>query len=223
MISIKYDEHGLVPAIVQEEGTGVVLMLAYMNEASLGMSLETGFTHFWSRSRRTFWKKGETSGHLQEIRAIHYDCDADTLLVTVRQTGAACHTGEKSCFYRLLGPGEAAAVPFNVGEILARLEGVIEDRKANPREGSHVGALLRDGGVPAAAKVLEESGEAVRAFLEKDHGQVVWEAADLLFHLLVMLHAGGADLNEVTAELQRRFDNPPRKDRTAGSPGTETV
>ncbi len=99
---IKYDERGLVPAIVQEAGTRRVLMLAYMNAASLRLSLETGYTHFWSRSRETLWKKGETSGHIQKITDIRYDCDADTLLVTVEQTGPACHTGEKSCFFRIL-------------------------------------------------------------------------------------------------------------------------
>lgn len=96
---IKYDERGLVPAIIQEESTGRVLMLAYMNQDTLRMSLETGFTHFWSRSRNQLWKKGETSGHVQEIRSVYYDCDSDTLLFHVKQTGVACHTGEMSCFF----------------------------------------------------------------------------------------------------------------------------
>jgi phosphoribosyl-ATP pyrophosphohydrolase/phosphoribosyl-AMP cyclohydrolase len=99
---IKFDERGLVPAIVQEETTGQVLMLAYMNEESLKLSMETGFTHFWSRSRQKLWKKGETSGHVQEIRSAWYDCDSDTLLFKVRQTGVACHTGKMSCFFNLI-------------------------------------------------------------------------------------------------------------------------
>lgn len=98
---LKYDANGLIPAIVQESDTGEVLMMAYMNEASLKMTLETGYTHFWSRSRRKFWKKGETSGSLQEVAAVLYDCDADTLLIKVKQHGTgACHTGERTCFYR---------------------------------------------------------------------------------------------------------------------------
>jgi phosphoribosyl-AMP cyclohydrolase len=104
---LKYDERGLIPAVVQEASTGEVLMVAYMNRESLRMTLESGYTHFWSRSRKKFWKKGETSGNVQEVREVLYDCDADTLLVKVKQHGkGACHTGERTCFYRrvTLGP-----------------------------------------------------------------------------------------------------------------------
>lgn len=101
MPELKYDERGLIPAIIQEAGNGDVLMMAYMNETSLKATIETGFTHFWSRSRQKYWKKGETSGHVQEVREILYDCDADTLLIKVKQHGAgACHTGNRTCFYR---------------------------------------------------------------------------------------------------------------------------
>lgn len=101
METLKYDENGLIPAIVQDSETGDVLMMAYMNEQSLAMTLESGYTHFWSRSRRKFWKKGETSGNVQEVRAVFFDCDADTLLISVKQQGAgACHTGNRTCFYR---------------------------------------------------------------------------------------------------------------------------
>lgn len=103
---LKYDERGLIPAVVQEASTGEVLMVAYMNRESLRMTLETGYTHFWSRSRKKFWKKGETSGNVQEVREVLYDCDADTLLVKVKQHGkGACHTGERTCFYRRVTPG----------------------------------------------------------------------------------------------------------------------
>jgi phosphoribosyl-AMP cyclohydrolase len=101
---LKYDDKGLIPAIIQEAGTGEVLMLAYMNEPSLLMTLESGYTHFWSRSRQKYWKKGETSGDLQEVKEIFYDCDEDTLLITVRQQGkGACHTGNRTCFFRTIG------------------------------------------------------------------------------------------------------------------------
>ncbi|MFO0754179.1 MAG: phosphoribosyl-AMP cyclohydrolase [Thermodesulfovibrionales bacterium] len=101
---LKYDEKGLIPAIIQDAENGDVLMMAYMNESSLAMTLETGYTHFWSRSRQKYWKKGETSGHVQEVREVLYDCDADTLLIKVKQHGAgACHTGERTCFYRKIG------------------------------------------------------------------------------------------------------------------------
>lgn len=100
---LKYDKHGLIPAVVQEAGTGEVLMVAYMDKKALRMTLETGYTHFWSRSRKKYWKKGETSGNVQEVRAILYDCDEDTLLVKVVQYGkGACHTGERTCFFRRL-------------------------------------------------------------------------------------------------------------------------
>lgn len=102
--ALKYDEKGLIPAIIQDAENGDVLMMAYMNESSLAMTLETGYTHFWSRSRQKYWKKGETSGHVQEVREVLYDCDADTLLIKVKQHGAgACHTGERTCFYRKIG------------------------------------------------------------------------------------------------------------------------
>ncbi len=104
---LKYDDKGLIPAIIQDFENGDVLMMAYMNEASLKMTIETGFTHFWSRSRQKFWKKGETSGNLQEVKEIFYDCDADTLLIKVKQHGGvACHTGNRTCFYRKIGNGQ---------------------------------------------------------------------------------------------------------------------
>lgn len=215
---IKFDERGLVPAIVQEEGTGRVLMLAYMNAESLGMSIETGFTHFWSRSRQKLWKKGETSGHLQKIRDIFYDCDLDTLLVTVEQTGPACHTGMKSCFYRMVGvPGEAENIPAGnmdqAGNILDDLQRVIADRKTNPKEGSYVSSLFGDGKDKMRAKVMEESREVVEASAEEDRDQVLYEAADLLFHMMVLLEAHDLGIDPVRQELTRRFGNPPKKDQ----------
>jgi phosphoribosyl-ATP pyrophosphohydrolase/phosphoribosyl-AMP cyclohydrolase len=208
---ITYDAQGLVPAVVQERCTGQVLMVAYMNRESLRMSLETGFTHFWSRSRRKFWKKGEESGHVQRIREIRYDCDADCLLVTVDQTGPACHTREKSCFFRVLGGGDACPVPAAGGDVLDRLEEVIRDRKANPQPGSHVTRLLAGGPEAAREKVAEESGETLEASREGDRRQIVYESADLLFHLMVLLASHDLTLAQVRDELASRFGNPPRK------------
>ncbi len=213
---IKFDERGLVPTIIQDAGTGQVLMMAYMNRESLGLSLSTGYTHFWSRSRQSLWKKGETSGHLQRICAVYYDCDADTLLVTVEQTGPACHTGHRSCFYRAAhAEGEVSPPPvLEPWRVLTDLTAVIEERKANPKEGSYVNRLLQ-GGDLVRDKVIEESQEVVEASGENDRGQVVYEAADLLFHLMVLLAAHGLDLGKVTAELAKRLGHPPKKEESA--------
>ncbi len=209
---IKYDERGLVPAIVQEAGTRRVLMLAYMNAASLRLSLETGYTHFWSRSRETLWKKGETSGHIQKITDIRYDCDADTLLVTVEQTGPACHTGSKSCFYNPLGrfEGGGAAEP---GTVLGELEAVILERKAAPRGDSYTSRLFEVGPKLIRDKVLEESRETAEASDAGDARQLVYEAADLLYHLLVLLAAHDVRIADVAGELARRAGNPPKKEQ----------
>ena len=212
--SIKFDERGLVPAIIQEEGSGRVLMLAYMNAESLKISLETGFTTFWSRSRQKLWKKGETSGHLQKVKSLFYDCDADTLLIIVEQTGPACHTGKKSCFYRAVDTpgGEGGGALFKDPlKIFSDLAGVIADRESRPQEGSYVNRLLSGGKDLIGEKVLEESGEVVEAYREKDRGEVLYEAADLVFHLMVLLHSSDLDMIDVAGELAGRFGKPPRK------------
>ena len=209
---IKFDEKGLVPAIVQEAGTGKVLMLAYMNAESLRLSRETGYTHFWSRSRQKLWKKGETSGHTQRIRNIFFDCDADTLLVTVDQTGPACHTGQKSCFFKgLEPPGEGEDIFRDPMGIFRELTAVIADRRERPVKGSYVNRLLEGGGEFIRAKVLEECREVLEASMEGDRKQVVYEAADLLFHLMILLFNEGLDMEDAAAELSGRFGRPPRK------------
>lgn len=216
---INFDERKLVPAIVQDDDSGQVLMMAYMNPESLELSLETGYTHFWSRSRKKLWKKGETSGHFQKIKAIYYDCDADTLLVSVDQTGPACHTGNKSCFFRIISNSvegkETAFIHRGSWLILRDLEEVIIDRKKNPREGSYVGKLFREGKKLIRDKILEESREVVEASAEDDSDQIVYEAADLIFHLMVLLSAHGLGIEQVKKELMRRFGNPPKKKKVA--------
>ncbi len=211
---IKFDERGLAPAIVQDASTGRVLMLAYMNPDSVRASIETGYTHFWSRSRRKLWKKGETSGHIQKIRAMYYDCDADTILVSVDQTGPACHTGHTSCFFNFLGPFTDDCMlsgPAGSWHILKDLQAVIQDRKIHPKEGSYTTRLLQGGPEKSREKVLEESAEVAEASRENDRKQIIYEAADLIYHLMVNLAAHDLDFEQVNAEIARRFGKPPKK------------
>jgi phosphoribosyl-ATP pyrophosphohydrolase/phosphoribosyl-AMP cyclohydrolase len=204
--TVAWDERGLVPAIVQDAATGRVLMLAYMNREALARTLETGQTHFWSRSRQELWHKGATSGNVQHVREIRYDCDADTLLVQVDPAGPACHTGEVSCFYRVL----SSANPFRRGQsaasnILTELFAVIRDRKANPPpEGSYTARLFAAGATEIAKKVGEEAIEVIVASAEDDKDQLVYEAADLVYHLLVLLAQHDVDIEALYAELERR-------------------
>lgn len=197
----------LVPAIVQDYMSGEVLMLAYMNEESLKRTLATGTTWFWSRSRNQLWNKGETSGHKQVVKQVRYDCDGDTYLVLVDQIGVACHTGNRSCFYRSMYPKESersSAMGWSSGRFLDELEVVIRQRQQERPAGSYTARLL-DGGEPVmTAKILEESREVVDAVKGNDNGQVVDEAADLLYHLLVLLASRGLSLAAVTEELERR-------------------
>ena len=137
--SLTYDEHGLIPAVVQEAETGEVLMVAWMDRNAVASTLATGLTHFWSRSRQAAWRKGETSGHSQHVRGVYADCDADTLLVQVHQDGVACHTGSRTCFFTSLqGPGAAA-------NMLDRIEQIVASRKTSAPAGSYVAGLLAKG------------------------------------------------------------------------------
>lgn len=196
---IKFDDKGLVPAIAQDAVTGEVLMLAYMNEESLERTLETGLATYYSRSRGCLWQKGETSGHTQEIVSIQYDCDGDTLLLRVRQTGPACHTGERSCFYQML-QGE----PPVSSSILEDLAGVVRDRIQQPKEGSYTNYLLDKGVEKIAKKVGEEATETVIAAIAGKPDELVYESADLLYHLLVLLGSQGIPLSKVWEELSSR-------------------
>ena len=201
--AIKFDEHGLVPAVAQDAKTGAVLMLAYMNEESLRRTIDTGYATYYSRSRKTLWKKGETSGHVQRVREILYDCDGDTLLLKVVQTGAACHTGAYSCFHNaLLAPQEAESNPG--AKVLQEVYNVVLDRMANPKEGSYTNYLLDKGVEKIAKKVGEEATETVIAAIKGDKDETCYEASDLLYHLLVLLAQRGITLDEVWAELASR-------------------
>ncbi len=200
MQKLKYDENGLIPAIVQDARDGRVLMLAYMNEEALQKTLEAGETWFYSRSRRKLWHKGETSGHTQAVRSIAYDCDADALLIQVEQQGSACHTGAASCFYRKLHTRGAAPE----GSFLPELERIIAERKAEMPEGSYVAGLLSQGLDRILKKIAEEAGEVIIAAKNEGRDELIYECGDLLFHLLVLLAAKNITLAEISSELARR-------------------
>lgn len=191
-----YDERGLVPCVVQDHSSGEVLMLAYMNEQALQRTRATGELHLWSRSREELWHKGATSGNTQAVRALRVDCDGDALLALVEPAGPACHTGERTCFHR----GELDATPH---ETLPALERTLRDRARERPAGSYTVELLED---PAhiGEKVMEEAEEVARAALEETDERVDEEAADVLYHLLVLMHSRGRSLADAERVLDGR-------------------
>ncbi|NJR52724.1 MAG: bifunctional phosphoribosyl-AMP cyclohydrolase/phosphoribosyl-ATP diphosphatase HisIE [Leptolyngbyaceae cyanobacterium CSU_1_3] len=197
---IRYDDRGLVAAIVQDYLDGTVLMMAWMNQESLQKTLETGETWFWSRSRQAFWNKGATSGHIQIVKAIRYDCDSDALLVTVEQIGdIACHTGERSCFHQING----GVVP-PPADTLSQVFAVICDRRDHPSEGSYTRTLFDGGDNKILKKIGEEAAEVVMACKDDDADGIAGEVADLLFHTLVAIAHHQVDLKAVYRKLQDR-------------------
>lgn len=227
--ALRFDADGLIPAVVQEAETGEVLMVAWMNAAAVERTLATRFTHFWSRSRRALWQKGETSGHRQHVEAVYADCDGDTVLILAHQEGVACHTGSRTCFFtRIDRPAEAAgaadSAPPTGPDILDVVERVIQSRRAAPREGSYVSGLLAAGDARIAQRVGEEAAEVMVAALAEGSERLVAEVADLWFHTLVLMGARGLSARHVFAELGRRHrpadgrpsrdgaDSPPRED-----------
>ncbi|NER84567.1 MAG: bifunctional phosphoribosyl-AMP cyclohydrolase/phosphoribosyl-ATP diphosphatase HisIE [Leptolyngbya sp. SIO1D8] len=197
---IRYNDQGLVPAIVQDYLDGTVLMMAWMNQDSLQKTLATRETWFWSRSRQELWHKGATSGHLQKVHTIRYDCDSDTLLVTVEQVGdIACHTGERSCFH-LIG-GERVAPP---ADTLSQIFAVIRDRQNSPKPGSYTNKLFEGGDNKILKKIGEETAEVVMACKDDDADEIAGEVADLLYHTLVALAHHQVDIKAVYQKLQER-------------------
>jgi phosphoribosyl-ATP pyrophosphohydrolase/phosphoribosyl-AMP cyclohydrolase len=192
-----YDERGLVPCVVQDWKTGEVLMLAYMNAQALARTRETGELHLYSRSREELWHKGATSGNTQAVRALRLDCDGDTVLALVEPAGPACHTGERTCFYR----GELT--PPAPSEVLAGLERTIRERAETRPQGSYTVELLDDP-QRIGAKVMEEAEEVARAAREETVERVDEEAADVIYHLLVLLHSRGRTLADAEAVLDDR-------------------
>ncbi|MPZ15796.1 MAG: bifunctional phosphoribosyl-AMP cyclohydrolase/phosphoribosyl-ATP diphosphatase HisIE [Chloroflexi bacterium] len=220
-LQLKFDEQGLIPAIVQDAASREVLMVAYMNEDAVRRTRATGDAWFWSRSRQELWHKGATSGNYQRVTRVRVDCDADAILLEVIPDGPACHTGAVSCFFQSLEqPGGAAkgtegaqdangATPLKPlasadAHILDELARVIAERRATMPEGSYVARLLQNGIDGVAKKVGEEAAETIIAAKNGARDQIVWEVADLWFHTLVLLEATGVPVQELWEELARR-------------------
>lgn len=198
---IKFDERGLVPAVVQDINTNKVLMLAYMNKESIEKTMETKRTCFFSRSRNELWEKGATSGNVQDVVSISYDCDGDTLLVMVKQTGVACHTGAYTCFNdEIYNSGEKISA-----DVVQRVYDTVMDRKNNPVEGSYTNYLFDKGIDKILKKVGEENAEVIIAAKNNSRQEVVYETCDLIYHVLVMLINQGVSLGELKAELESRY------------------
>ncbi len=197
---LHFDAHGLIPVVTQDAASGQVLMLAYANLEAVTKTITTLEAHYYSRSRGELWHKGATSGHVQKIVEVRFDCDDDALLYRVQQTGAACHTGEYSCFYR----GLSEPAPPGIGEMMGVLERVVESRLQSLPEGSYVAKLHERGLGYVSQKVVEEAGESIVAALERKPDELIGEAADLIFHLTVLLQESGVGLQDVAAKLSER-------------------
>ena len=195
---MKFDENGLIPVVVQDRATSEVLMVAWANKEAVDLMRSTGYTHFWSRSRNALWKKGETSGHVQKIISMQTDCDEDTLLVRVDQTGVACHTGEATCFHKTL-----MGDPWETSAILPELKRVIEDRKMNPKPDSYTCKLFNDEN-KMCKKVVEEAGEFVLAVKDGDTDEMAWELADLIYHTMVAVEKTELPMDEIFKKLAER-------------------
>jgi phosphoribosyl-ATP pyrophosphohydrolase/phosphoribosyl-AMP cyclohydrolase len=199
---------GLVPAACQDASTGELLMVAWMDAEAWRLTRETGFAHFYSRSRQRIWKKGETSGHTLKVRGIRLDCDRDTVLLSVEPAGPACHTGARSCFFEVVEadpPGDAVrSGGAALGQTLARLAAMIEARRAADPEASYVASLLAGAEDAALKKLVEEAAEAALAAKGHDREALVREVADLWFHALVVLARAGVPPAAVAEELARR-------------------
>jgi len=206
IFNLKYDEKGLIPAIIVDWETNEVLMLAYMNAESLSISIEEGKTCFWSRSRGQLWRKGGTSGNIQHIVSIKTDCDRDALLIAVRKDGPACHTGADSCFFETLqSTDEQWEKPFT----LETLHAIIEDRKLNGKPGSYTTYLFEKGVDKILKKLGEETTEVVIAGKEGNKAETIYELADLTYHALVLMTEMGITPDDVLRELASRHNTTP--------------
>lgn len=200
-MEIKWNEKGLVPAIVQDAVTKEVLMMAYMNEESFNKTVETGQTWFYSRSREELWHKGETSGNTQEVVEVSLDCDNDTVLIKVIPAGPACHTGERTCFYN---PVKKFKEVPNRMMLFEEFDKIV-DRKENPVEGSYTNYLFREGVDKICKKIGEESTETVIGAKNNSKEEVIYEASDLLYHLNVLLVNQGITLDDLMVEIENRY------------------
>ncbi|WP_297442811.1 bifunctional phosphoribosyl-AMP cyclohydrolase/phosphoribosyl-ATP diphosphatase HisIE [Sulfurimonas sp.] len=207
---VDWEKQELLPVIVQDSSNNEVLMMAYMNKEALELSLKTKIAHYFSRSKQRIWKKGESSGHTQEIASFFIDCDNDTLLLKVKQNGVACHTGRRSCFFTELQSGEInAAVEVNTEAaygVIDTLYHTIQERKNADPSTSWTAKLLSKGENTILKKVVEEAGEYCFAHKDNDESEMVYEAADLTYHMLVALASKNISPDRIKQELARRFD-----------------
>ena len=206
---IKFDERGLAPVVVQDVDTRQVLTLAYMSAASLERTIETRETWFWSRSRSQLWHKGETSGHTQQVMDLFLDCDRDALTVVVKPNGPACHTGEQSCFHNVIEEAEEfqpeSAMPQpDLGSVLRDLFALVATRNQDRPEGSYTTYLFEQGLDKILKKIGEESSETIIAAKNQDRAELVKEASDLIYHLIVLLVERGLTLAQISNELLSR-------------------
>lgn len=206
--AIQFDEHGLVPAVVQDWRDGTVLMVGYMNEMALRETLQTKFVNFWSRSRNKLWQKGESSGNFLMLKRLYVDCDLDAILVKAEPIGPTCHTGNRSCIFTEISE---EGVPIGkkteeaYGGILDRLYEMILKTKEQPRQGSYVSSLLADGSDRILKKIAEEAAEVVLAAKNENRDEIIHEVADLAFHSVVMLGYCKVPPKEICQELGKRF------------------
>ena len=196
---LKFNSHGLIPAIVIEAGTGKLLMLAWMNRESLELSIEKGLTCFWSRSRKELWTKGETSGNYQHIVSITADCDYDALKIVVEKDGPACHTGNETCFFNPVWESEELS-DFRLEDLMELLKG----RKTDPKEGSYTTYLFEKGLDKILKKVGEECTEVIISAKDQDKNNTVYEIGDLVYHVMVLMIEMGISLEDVRRELASR-------------------
>jgi len=205
--ALNYDDQGLLAVIAQDAETGEVRMMAYANETAIERTLETGFAHFFSRSRQSLWKKGESSGNTLRVRSVWVDCDGDTLIYMVDPAGPSCHTGAETCFFRQLdAEGQLAdAGGESAAPTLLRLERTLQERKSSDGEKSYTKSLLDAGPAKIDAKVREEAAELGQALMGESDERVASEAGDVIYHLLVGLVLREVSLRDLLLELSKRF------------------
>ncbi|MCL2785846.1 MAG: bifunctional phosphoribosyl-AMP cyclohydrolase/phosphoribosyl-ATP diphosphatase HisIE [Methanomassiliicoccaceae archaeon] len=198
-MSLRYDQNGLIAAVVQDGITGEVLMVAWANEESVELMKSTGYTHFWSRSRNKLWKKGEESGHVQKIMSMQTDCDSDTLLIRVEQTGVTCHTGAASCFNEVI-----YGSTVGTSDILPKLKRVIHERMEHPIPDSYTCKLFDDEN-KMCKKIVEEAGELTLSIKDGNVNEMSWELADLIYHVMVAVEKTGLPMEKVYEKLSERM------------------
>ncbi|MGM8365410.1 bifunctional phosphoribosyl-AMP cyclohydrolase/phosphoribosyl-ATP diphosphatase HisIE [Virgibacillus sp. W0181] len=196
---LAFDENGLIPAIVQDDTTGKVLMLAYMNEEALQKTMDTKETWFYSRSREELWNKGATSGNKQTVKSLSSDCDSDALLVSVEPAGPACHTGEFSCFFNTMFTAKD-----DFREVVHDIIRIIQERKENPVDGSYTTYLFREGIDKVLKKVGEETSEVIIGAKNNDKDEIKWEISDLIYHTLVLMNMTDVSISDIKEELYQR-------------------